>query len=79
MTNESALIIMQGVVDHYSMNVAQREAWQTLKTAVLAQQTTNSAMDEICPSCGSKVVIITTQPGFQCTNVDCQRAGKLHQ
>jgi hypothetical protein len=28
-----------------------REAWQTLKAAVLAQQTTNKQSDEITPSC----------------------------
>ena len=50
MTNESALIIMQGVVDHYSMDVAQREAWQTLKSAVLAQRSDNSASMQ-CEMC----------------------------
>ena len=28
-----------------------REAWQTLKAAVLAQQTNNKQSDEITPSC----------------------------
>jgi len=56
MTNKSALIIMQGVVDHYSMDVAQREAWQTLKSIVLAQQPTNtSSPKSLCESCWNDV------------------------
>ena len=57
----SALILMQEVVDHYAMNFAQREAWQTLKTAVSEQTAHNNARDEICPICkGSRRVNGTT-------------------
>ena len=42
MKPESALILMQQVVDNYSMNCAQEEAWQTLKAAVLAQLSHNT-------------------------------------
>jgi hypothetical protein len=31
---DSAVIIMQTMVDHYSMNVAQRNAWQAIRAAL---------------------------------------------
>jgi hypothetical protein len=49
-----------------------------LKTVEAGQPAHNSrARDEICPSCGSRAVVIKHTPSFQCTNVNCQRAGKL--
>ena len=52
MTPEHAFEILS---DYYSDNINPNryvtEAWQTLKAAVLAQQTNNKQSDEITPSC----------------------------
>jgi len=74
MTNESALIVMQGVVDHYSMNVAQREAWQTLKAAVeianSVQQRYAKIADSIDAASGS---VHMTLPGLKLFCVEWSR------
>lgn len=43
MTTDSAIIIMQALVNHFSMDAAQREAWRVLQEAA---QTTNKAVLE---------------------------------
>ena len=59
---------MQAIIDRldaqfadpgYKYALLRREDWQTLKSAVLAQQTNNSAMDATCdtiecPDCGAE-------------------------
>jgi hypothetical protein len=52
------------------------EAWQTLKIAVLAQQTTNKPSDEICPYCNGEKMIKNQHgcPSWGCTY--CGATGK---
>ena len=45
---KSALIIMQTVVDHYSMDAAQREAWNTIR-AILEEGQKPSTNTESMP------------------------------
>lgn len=37
----------------------------------------DATAEQICPSCGGPVWVITQAPSFQCKDVRCQRAGKL--
>jgi len=66
---KSALIIMQTVVDHYSMDAAQREAWNTIRAILEEGQkpSTNNARDEICADCdGSGLETRIETTGSKC-------------
>ena len=52
---EEAMSYLQRVIfDDTNWCKKVRESWQTLKAAVLAQQTNNNARDEICPWCNGR-------------------------
>jgi len=51
---KSAVVVMQGVVSHYAMDWAQREAWKTICAAleeIAPSASPNNARDEICSRC----------------------------